>query len=74
MTRNQCERKLAQKIKELWEIYQEYNPDGKYLSVAITDGNPFHCNNEYYNADRLKKITFHGSVTNLKKVVYHDET
>ena len=37
MERNECERLLEKKFRELIDIYHQYNPDGKYLSATYMD-------------------------------------
>ena len=35
MTKEVVEMKMVDKVKELIEIYKEYNPNGDYLSIGI---------------------------------------
>lgn len=37
MTRKECERAIAEKLREIWDIYQEYAPGGTGLSLIVTD-------------------------------------
>lgn len=37
MERNECERLMEQKFRELIDIYHQYNPNGKYLSATFMD-------------------------------------
>ena len=37
MERNECERLLEKKFRELIDIYHQYNPDGTYLSATYMD-------------------------------------
>ena len=58
MTREVCEELIVAKIKEIAEIYREYNPDGTYLTMSIFDGR-ITVNNSYYDeksVDANKKI------------------
>jgi len=32
-----CEQKILDKMKEIHEIYKEYNPEGRYLTLSIVD-------------------------------------
>lgn len=57
MTRNECEKKLAEKLYEIKEIYKEYNPGGDYLRLNITNEYISACN-EYYLTDRYKPVDF----------------
>lgn len=38
MNRKECEKKIIDLMIQIDEVYHEYNPDGKYLSLAIVDG------------------------------------
>ena len=38
MTRTECERAMLEKLIEIRNIYKEYNPNGKYLSLAYRIG------------------------------------
>lgn len=55
MTREQCETLIAEKVKEIEEIVQEYNPGNAYLEINIIDGN---CSifNEYWDTDRPIRV------------------
>ena len=35
---NKTERLIREKMMDIYEIYKEYNPKGKYLSLTIIDG------------------------------------
>ena len=51
MTREQCERLLLKKLHDIKNIYLQYNPDGKYLTLVFaTDerGDYFQFNNRYW--------------------------
>jgi len=37
MTRIECEKKLEEKLREIVDIYHEYNPSGRYLSLTYLD-------------------------------------
>jgi hypothetical protein len=56
MTREECEKAMADKIAELWDIYKEYNPNGYNLSLTVTD-NLILFNNVYWANDINKPIT-----------------
>lgn len=52
MTRKECEQKILNKIKEIREIYKEYNPDGDYLTISINPQTGYIAfNNAYYDTD-----------------------
>ena len=36
MTRRECEQAIVKKLREIWDIYQEYYPGGEGLSVLVT--------------------------------------
>ena len=35
MTRLECEQIIAQKLHEIVDVYHEYHPEGKYLSLCF---------------------------------------
>ena len=35
MTRQECEQIIAQKLHEIVDVYHEYHPEGKYLSLCF---------------------------------------
>ena len=35
MTREECEKRILEKLKEIKEIYEEYNPNADYLSLFV---------------------------------------
>ena len=58
MTREECENLIAEKLHEIAEIYLQYNPAGKYLSLTFTSTDAdeaneatrfYQFNNEYWN-------------------------
>ena len=55
MNKIQCEHKILLKLAEIGEIYHKYNPDGKYLSMAIVDGH-MDVTNSYNGADKEHQI------------------
>ena len=69
MTRSECETKIAERLKEIKEIYEQYNPDGKYLSLCIIDGCiKFH--NRYWKTDEYNGIEEDGEDINAP-IDYH---
>lgn len=56
MTREECELKICEKVKEIWEIYSEYNPDGYSLGLFTNRGGLVMVNNEYFKEDAGKPI------------------
>jgi hypothetical protein len=36
MTRRECEQAIVEKLREIWDIYQEYYPGGEGLSIHAT--------------------------------------
>ena len=41
MTREECENKIAEKLKEIAKIYNQYNPHDNYLSMCIKGNNAY---------------------------------
>lgn len=46
------ENQISEKLREIWNIYNEAYPKGKYLAMFIKDGY-LHFNNSYFEEDRL---------------------
>ena len=58
MTRRECEKKLAELMKEAVKVVKEYEPQTEYISLSLTEGS-IHGVNEYFNKDKnFKKINF----------------
>ena len=34
LSREQCENRLKELWREMWEVYKQYNPQGKYLTAG----------------------------------------
>ena len=52
MTKEVVEMKMVDKVKELIEIYKEYNPNGDYLSIGIfIKSGHININNTYWDED-----------------------
>jgi hypothetical protein len=47
MTRKECEQAIVKKLREIWDIYQEYYPGGEDLTVCVTDHSAFVFNRQY---------------------------
>ena len=65
MIRKEVEAKILKKMKEIWDLVLEYNPDSTFLTMDIQlndeidpDLQFFHANNIYWDADRKHPITF----------------
>lgn len=51
VNRHETEEMLLDLLEEIMNVYREYNPDGKYLSMSFSmvDGNPYvSVNNAYW--------------------------
>lgn len=55
MGRIECEKAIIEKMREIMDIYHEYNPDGKRLSMAIIHDH-FSVSNAYYEEDYEHQI------------------
>ena len=54
MTRQECEKAIEQKLREIVEVYHQYNSQGDYLSMAYIndeDGCSIMCNNRSWDAN-----------------------
>lgn len=61
MNRKECEKLIFQKLKEIKDIYLEYNPKGEYLSLSIiVEKNKAYLsfNNQYYGEDKKSLLIF----------------
>ena len=59
MTRQECEKAIADKMREIVGIYHNYNPDGKYISLCYMkeDGDEtIHGNNRYWTAQNTDGV------------------
>lgn len=52
MTREQCEKRIRDLMIQIDKVYHEYNPDGKYLSIAIV-GDVIMANNSTHDEKQL---------------------
>lgn len=50
MDRQEVEKKIFEKLREIWEIYHGAYPKGTYLAIFIKDGY-IHFNNAYFDED-----------------------
>ena len=48
LSRIECESAILRKMKEIIDIYHEYNPDGNYISLCMIDNKSIHINNVSY--------------------------
>ena len=55
MGRIECEKAIIQKMREIMDIYHEYNPDGKRLSMTVHNEH-YSVNNIYYDDDYEHQI------------------
>lgn len=73
MTRQECEEKILEKLEEIKEIYKEYNPDGKLLSMFysyldISERDFINVNNAYWDGGDDEKRPINAS-RGLKEVI-----
>ena len=52
MTREKCEKKIRDLIIQIDKVYHEYNPDGKFLYIAII-GDVITAQNSTYDEKQL---------------------
>lgn len=52
MSRIECESALLRKMKEILDIYHEYNPEGDYLTLDIVHNTHINANNCEYTNDK----------------------
>lgn len=49
MTSKECGQAIAKKLREVWDIYQEYYPGGDGLHVVVTDQAAYVWNNQSFD-------------------------
>jgi len=52
MNRHNTEEKILDLLEEIMNVYREYNPDGKYLTMtfSVSEGKPYvSVNNAYWH-------------------------
>jgi hypothetical protein len=57
MTREECEKAIAEKVKDIWSIYNEYNPNGYSLELFTNKNGLIIVNNEYWKDDINNPLT-----------------
>jgi hypothetical protein len=55
MDRKECEKRIAEKAREIEQIVKEYNPECKYVVVAIANGY-IDIHNAYFGEDAERPI------------------
>lgn len=57
MNHAECIKAIKEKLDEIIDIYHRYNPEGKYLVLAYSDGWIL-FNNRYWEEDKNRAINF----------------
>lgn len=52
LSRIECESAILRKMKEIIDIYHEYDPDGNYISLCMLNNKSIHINNVSYEDDK----------------------
>lgn len=52
LSRIECESAILRKMKEIIDIYHEYDPNGNYISLCMIDNKSIHINNISYEDDK----------------------
>lgn len=55
MDRKECEKRIAEKAREIEQIVKEYNPECKYVMVTIVNG-CINIHNAYFEEDAERPI------------------
>lgn len=61
MNRQDCEKIILEKMKDIVAIYHEYNPDGNYLTLSYLDEQSqpmIMFNNRHYDEDSENPIDY----------------
>ena len=56
MTREECEKALLAKLKEMWDIYKQYDPEGDYITATRVGGSFIIENNKTGKANDIDCI------------------
>ncbi len=56
MDRKKLEKAIAKKLTEIWKLYHEVYPEGKYLSMFFEDGF-MNFDNAWFDEDKFYKIS-----------------
>ena len=57
MNRLECEKKVEALIREAYETYKQYNPDGDFFSIGIIEGHAA-VFNSWFDQDKERPINF----------------
>ena len=52
MTRQEAEARILEKVREIRDIIQEYEPENTYFDLTIYDCNRTDFHNEYWETDK----------------------
>ena len=52
LSRIECESAIMRKLKEIVEIYHQYDPDGDYLTMDMIHGNHLNVSNNPYESNK----------------------
>ena len=50
INRKECEEQILELLKEIREVYRDYNPQGEYLSMCLNSGS-IHFNNAWFSKE-----------------------
>lgn len=67
MTRQECERRLLEKSKEINDILKEYDPESDYLSICICpkDDDYICINNDYWEGHPMISCTSYEDLSDV---------
>lgn len=55
MTRDECEKQIEKKLREIEKIVQRYKPGNTYLEMCIINGTGYFFN-EYWDSDKPIRV------------------
>ena len=72
MNRGECEKAIIERLKEIVDIYHQYNQNGEYLSLTYikdqNDGDYIRAENEYWSSGKDYDTPLEVSIFNGEKV------
>lgn len=69
MEREECQKQIRDLMIQIRDVYKEYNPDGKYLSMFINgdDLEDLMVNNTYWNDDADRPLDMYYEIEQREK-------
>ena len=72
MTKEECEKRIAEKIREAVAVLKEYEPESGYLAISYSedkDDATIHAYNDAFRKDNIKVVDLWEENPDIKKTV-----